>query len=255
MKDILVLKIGSSTLIGSSGRISRGKIEDIARQILDIKDRYNVVMVSSGAVAAAGQYVNTNNWADRISSKQALAAIGQPKLMQIYFEVFRDYDLPIAQCLLSYRDFSTKLASTNISNTILELLSHGFVPIINENDTVAVDELIFGDNDKLSAKVAVLLNANMLIMASDVDGLYDGNPHISKSANHIPVVKDLNEVKSFVVDQKGGLGSGGMTSKLEAAEICLNHGVEALITNGSSPNFILECLSGKAKFTRFEKST
>ena len=251
MKDIIVVKIGSSTLLANTDRISRGKIEDIARQILSLRNEFNIVLVSSGAVAAARHHVTDFKWGDQLSSKQALAAIGQPKLMQIYFEVFRDYNLPIAQCLLAYRDFSTKTASNNVFNTILELLRQGVVPIINENETVAVDELVFGDNDKLSAKVAALLDARLLIMASDVDGLYDGNPHVSEDVTHIPIVKDLTLVATYVHDQHEGPGSGGMASKLEAARICLTHGIEVIITNGFKSNFISDCLSGNAKFTRF----
>lgn len=250
MKDILVVKIGSSTLTAGTERISRGKIEDIARQIVQLKKNYHIVLVSSGAVAAARRYVQIQNGGN-VASKQALAAIGQPKLMQIYYEVFSDYNITMAQCLLTYRDFVTDEARDNIINTILELLKYDFVPIINENDTVAVDEIIFGDNDKLSAKVAVLIKAKILLLASDIDGLYTKNPHLHDDAELITRISNFEEANEFIEEKKFGVGSGGMKSKLEAAKLCLENGVETIITNGGYNNFIIDALNNCVPSTKF----
>jgi len=251
-KKILVLKIGSSTLTAGSNRISRGKIEDIARQLIILKPDYNIVIVSSGAIATAKHFIDVNQW-DKSESKQALSAIGQPLLMQIYNEIFRDFGIKSAQCLLTYRDFDNSIAQTNILNTLSDLFKHGFIPIINENDTIAIDELVFGDNDKLSAYVANLLNANLLMLASDIDGLFDKNPHKHKNAKLIPLIKDLKSLNQFVDESEDSsqLGTGGMTSKIFAAEICSRKNIPMWIVNGGNNNFIVDSISHKLKHTRF----
>lgn len=255
MKEIIVVKIGSSTLTNGSDRISRGKLEELAQEILQLQKDYHVVLVSSGAIATAKQFVNTDDWKNLVASKQAMAAIGQPKLMQFYYEVFSDFKIEIAQCLLTYRDFDSGVAQSNTLNTIKELLHHNFVPIINENDTVAVDEIELGDNDKLSAKVATLIGAKTLILVSDVDGIYDKNPHLHADAKLISEVTDLESVAQYIEEKKDGLGTGGMTSKLEAVRICNASGVETIITKGSNENFITDSLTGKINCTTFKPSS
>ena len=254
MKEIIVVKLGSSTLTNGTDRISRGKLEELAQQIVELQKDYYVVIVSSGAIATAKQYINTEEWKDLVASKQAMAAIGQPKLMQFYYEVFSDFNIQIAQCLLTYRDFDSDIAKTNTINTIKELLKHNFVPIINENDTVAVEEIELGDNDKLSAKVATLINAKTLFLVSDIEGVYDKNPHLHSDAKLIKEVSDIDSVKQFIEEKKDGLGTGGMTSKLEAVRICHESGVETIITKGSNRRFLLDSLSGKIDCTIFKIS-
>jgi glutamate 5-kinase len=251
MKPIIVVKIGTSTLTAGTNWISRGKIEDIARQLLQLIPDYQVVLVSSGAIATARQYINIEGWQNLVSSKQAMSAIGQPKLMQIYSEVFGDFGLRIAQCLMTYRDFENDESRLNTYNTVNELLLHNFIPIINENDTVAVEELILGDNDKLSALVASLLDAQKLIIASDIDGFYDKNPHLHADAKLITEIYDLGEMTRFVEEKENGLGTGGMTSKINAASICFEKKIMVCIVNGGKPNFIVDCLDEKIQFTRF----
>ncbi len=252
-KKRLVLKLGSSTLTAGTNRISRGKIEDIARQIVSLSDDYEIVLVSSGAIAAARHFIEVNNW--KVSeSKQAMAAIGQPQLLHIYQEIFRDFDIRSAQCLLTYRDFSNPVAGENTRNTLNDLLANGYLPIVNENDTVATDELEFGDNDKLSAYVAALLQADTLILASDIDGLFTGNPHTNTQAEFISEVSDLDAAKRMVEERASELGTGGMTSKLQAAEICQQAAVEMWIVNGGKPNFMTDAISGEGRFTRFDFS-
>ena len=183
-----------------------------------------------------------------------MSAIGQPKLMQLYSEVFNDFDLRIAQCLMTYRDFENGESSKNTLNTINELLTHGFIPIINENDTTAVEELVLGDNDKLSALVATLIEADKLIIASDIDGLFDKNPFLNDDAKLINEVTDLSSVFHFIQERNNGLGTGGMTSKIKAVEICFNKGIEVFLVNGSRSGFIEEVLNDDGVFTKFTPS-
>lgn len=250
-KEIIVIKVGSSTLTTGTDRISRGKIEELARQIEILKENYRVVLVSSGAIATAKQFTKAEEWKNEIGSKQALAAIGQPKLMQFYFEVFSDFQLNIAQCLLTYRDFTSEESRGNTLNTIVALLNHGYVPIINENDTVAIDEIELGDNDKLSAMVATLIGAKTLLLISDIDGVYDKNPHLYPDANLITKVSDISSLHQYIEEKKDTQGRGGMTSKLEAAQICIDQGIDTIITNGSNPNFIVDSLRGTLPCTKF----
>ena len=250
-KQKLILKIGSSTLCAGTNRISYAKIEDIARQIIALQSDYEIVLVSSGAIATARQFVDISNGNSQVASKQALAAIGQPKLMGIFDEVFNSFGLKVAQCLLVHRDFESEVAKSNVKNTINKLLEFGYTPIINENDTVAVDEIVLGDNDKLSAFVAVITDADLLVLASDIDGLYDKNPFQNEDAKLIEQVDDLNEILPFIDDSKSDLGTGGMMTKIEAAKICKQHDIEMWIVNGGRNGFLVEALNGEKSFTKF----
>lgn len=252
MKKKLVLKIGTSTLTAGTKLISRGKIEDIGRQILALRDRFDIVLVSSGAIAAAKQYINISDPGRLVASKQAMAAIGQPLLMRIYHEVFSDFGIRTAQCLMTYRDFENETSRKNTLNTIDELLKHDFLPVINENDTTAVEEIILGDNDKLSALVAALIAADLLVLASDIDGVFDKNPHLHADARLIPEIDDIDEAKSLVQERDSGLGTGGMSSKLEAALICRRENIETWIINGGRSNFVCDAIDGHLSFTKFK---
>lgn len=251
MKKKLVLKIGTSTLTNGTKLISRGKIEDIGRQILALRDEFDIVLVSSGAIAAAKQYINIKDAGKPVESKQAMAAIGQPLLMRIYNEIFSDFGIQTAQCLMTYRDFENETSRQNTLNTINELIKYSYVPIINENDTTAVEEIILGDNDNLSALVAVLINADLLVLVSDIDGLFDKNPHLHADANLIPEIKNIDEARSLVEERDSGLGTGGMNSKLEAAMLCQKEKIETWIVGGGQNNFLTDAFAGKNKFTKF----
>ncbi len=251
MKKTLILKIGSSTLTAGSNRISRGKIEDIARQLVRLRQDYNIAIVSSGAIATAQHFIAVNKW-KKSESKQALAAIGQPILMQIYNEIFRDFGLPMAQCLVTYRDFDNPEAQDNILNTLTDLFENDFIPIINENDTIAIDELVFGDNDKLSAYVANLLKADLLMLASDIDGLFDKNPQKYADAQLLPEITEISLCMQYIDENTNNkLGTGGMTSKIQAAEICSRAKTQMWIVNGGKRNFILDSINYKTAHTRF----
>lgn len=250
MKKKLVLKIGTSTLTNGTRLISRGKIEDIGRQILSLRDEYDIVLVSSGAIAAAKQYINIKDAGKPIESKQAMAAIGQPLLMRTYNEVFGDFGIQTAQCLMTYRDFENETSRQNTLNTITELLKYSYLPIINENDTTAVEEIILGDNDHLSALVAVLIRADLLVLVSDIDGLFDKNPHLHADAKLIPEIRNIDEARGLVEERDSDLGTGGMNSKLEAAMLCQKEGIETWIVGGGRNNFLVDVFAGRALFTK-----
>lgn len=254
LKKRIAVKIGTSTLTGGTKIISRGKMEDIARQIIELKDEYDVILISSGAIAAAKQFdkLTAEDEDGLVTSKQALSAIGQPKLMQLYNEVFTDFGLKIAQCLVTHHDFADPISREHTYNTITTLLAHNYIPIINENDTVAIEELgVLGDNDTLSALVAVLVSAQKLILASDISGIYNSNPHTNPDAKLIKEVTDLDDVKPFIEELDDGLGTGGMTTKIKAMEICEGHNIEVYIVNGSTKFFIKKTLEKDIPYTRF----
>ena len=251
MKKRLVLKIGTSTLTGGTRLISRGKIEDIGRQILELRDEFDIVLVSSGAIAAAKQYINIKDAGKPIESKQAMAAIGQPLLMRTYNEVFSDFGIPTAQCLMTYRDFENETSRLNTLNTITELLKSSYLPIVNENDTTAVEEILLGDNDNLSALVAGLISADLLVLVSDIDGLFDKNPHLHADAKLISEIKNIDEARHLVEERDTGLGTGGMNSKLEAAMFCQKKNIETWIVGGAQNNFLMDAFAGRRRYTRF----
>ncbi len=250
----IVLKVGTSTLTQGTSRISRGKIEDIALQIKELTPENEIILVSSGAIAAAKQYASISNLGS-VEAKQALAAIGQVHLMRLYQEVFSDYQLPVSQCLLTYYDFNNEDSKLNIVNTINTLLSFEYIPIINENDTVATDEIKFGDNDKLAAMTAVLCGAQKLILASDIRGLYDKDPKLNSDARFIHEIQDLNSVIANLSDSKSSQGSGGMKSKLEAAQIAQKAHIPTWIVDGSTRNFLVDVLNEEGEFTRITTMT
>ena len=171
MKKKLIIKVGTSTLTAGTNRISFAVIESLAQQIVELKKDYEIVIVSSGAIATARQYVEINGSNKRVDSKQAMAAIGQTKLMELYDDIFSTFGLNIAQILLTYRDFENTVANENTRNTINRLWQVDYIPIVNENDTVSIEEIVLGDNDKLSALVATIMGADLLVIVSDIDGI------------------------------------------------------------------------------------
>ena len=246
----IILKIGTSTLTQGTNRISRGKLEDIANQVSVLsKNNIEIILVSSGAIAAARQVVNLRN-AGSIEVKQALASIGQVHLMRLFQEIFSDHDIPVSQCLLTYYDFKNEESRTNIVSTIETLLSHGFLPIINENDTVATDEIMFGDNDKLAALTAVLCKADVLVLATDIDGLFNNDPKSDPQARLITEVEDLAPHIANVGDSKSDQGSGGMRSKLESARLAQEHGIPTWIVHGGTTDFLVKALDNEISYTR-----
>ncbi|NMB05489.1 MAG: glutamate 5-kinase [Bacteroidales bacterium] len=253
MKKKLIIKIGTSTLTAGTNRISFAVIESLARQILVLRENYEVVIVSSGAIATARQFVEINGYQRNVDSKQAMAAIGQTKLMELYDTIFSSFGLNIAQILLTYRDFENPVANENTRNTIKRLWQAGYIPIVNENDTVSIEEILLGDNDKLSALVAVITGADLLLLVSDIDGIFDRNPHLHADARLISEVTDLESIRNYIEEKESTLGTGGMSSKVHAAEICMEKGVEMWIVNGQRANYIIRAMNGEIPCTRFRR--
>ncbi len=249
-KKRILLKIGTNTLTKETNFISRGKIEDIGRQISELQNDYEFIIVSSGAIAVAKQFVKLESNGKEINVKQALAAIGQPHLMRIFQENFRELGLLTSQCLLSYSDFKRDKSKQNIVNTINVLLANNYIPIINENDTVATDEIKFGDNDKLAALTASLLDVDLVIFASNTNGIYTKESISNNKNETIKKVSDISKLQKEVFDYKSSQGSGGMQSKLEAATILQNQNIETWFVNGIEDNFILNAMLDKVEFTK-----
>lgn len=248
-KKRILLKIGSNTLTKETDHISRGKIEDIGRQIAKLKERYEFIIVSSGAIAAAKQFVKLEHNGQEITVKQALASIGQPHLMRIFQENFRELGLFTSQCLLSYSDFEKDVSKENIRNTINVLVANNFIPIINENDTVATDEIKFGDNDKLAALTAALMKADLLIIATNTDGIYTKESIGRQDPRTISEVHCLATLEKEINNSKSSHGTGGMYSKIEAATIAQKANIETWIVNGIEDNFIINAIANKINFT------
>ena len=249
-KKRVLLKIGTNTLTRETNQISRGKIEDIGRQIAELKNDYEFVIVSSGAIAVARQFVDLESDGREINVKQALAAIGQPHLMRIFQENFRELGLLTSQCLLSYADFNREVSRENILNTINVLLENNYIPIINENDTVATEEIQFGDNDKLAALTGSLVGADLVIIATNTNGIYTRDSFDQSEKRTIESVNDLNRLREEIAQGKSTHGTGGMKSKIEAAEILQKAGIETWIVNGLLDNFILKALQEEVVFTK-----
>ena len=243
-KPKLLIKLGTATLTKGKDKVSRAKLEDIAIQIIELRDKYDIVLVCSGAIAAAKQFIKLEKIGSDIKEKQALASIGQPFLMSLINDSFRDYEIPVGQCLLSYSDFNNETSKTNIINTINVLLKNGILPIINENDTTATEEIKFGDNDKLSALTAILLKVDLLVIATNTYGVYDNNSHT------ISTIENVDDVRQYIKSDLSDQGTGGMQSKLEAAELAQKSNIESWIVNGHENMFILNAISNKSKFSR-----
>ena len=242
-----MIKVGTSTLTRGGGPPDTVYIADLAQQVSAQLDAgCSVVLVSSGAIRAGMDTLNLPGRPRSIPQKQAAAAIGQGLLMHTYAEAFRAHSVPVAQILLTREDLQDRRRYLNACNTFETLLAHRVVPIVNENDTVAVDEIKFGDNDTLAALVASLIEADTLLLLSDVAGLYDKDPTQHKDAQLIPIVETVDRA---LEENAGGvqtlLGTGGMATKIQAAKICASTGVRMFIADGRRPNVVADALSGQ----------
>jgi glutamate 5-kinase len=249
----IVVKVGSSTLAHATGRINIRRVEELVKTLSDLKNSGNeIILVSSGAIAMGAGKLNLKEKPSDIPSKQAAAAVGQCELMYIYDKLFAEYNHTVAQLLMTGEDFNSDERHDNFTNTMNKLLEMGLMPIINENDTVATDEIKVGDNDTLSALVAESIDADLLILLSDIDGLFTADPKKDASAKLIPVIKEITpEVLALGGDAGSSLGTGGMRTKLHAAEICVNSGCDMIITNGDKPSVLYDILDGKGIGTKF----
>lgn len=258
-KNRIVIKIGSSSLTHThTGDLNLMKIEKLIRVISDLKGQgKEVVLVSSGAIAAGRQALGRHTRPVTISEKQAFAAVGQARLMMVYQKLFAEYNQIAAQVLLTKNTMVSENSRFNAQNTFDELLKLGTIPVVNENDTVSTSEIPlvdnFGDNDRLSAVVAALIGADLLILLSDIDGLYSDDPRQNKDARFISLVREITpELMNMGKSSSGSdVGTGGMSAKLAAARIATDSGCDMVIANGDHVEIISQILDGQEKGTLF----
>lgn len=258
-KKRIVVKIGSSSLMHSeTGKLDLLKIERLVRALVDIKNSgKEVILVSSGAIAVGKTAIGLHERPDELPVKQACAAIGQAKLMMVYQKLFAEYGTIAAQVLLTKYTMLNPVTRTNAENTFKELLHIGAIPVVNENDTVSTYEIeqvqSFGDNDKLSALVASITEADLLILLSDIDGLYTDDPNKNPDAKFINVVDKIDEQLMNMGKNSSGssVGTGGMSAKLVAAQIATYSGTDMVVTNGNDVTNISRIINGENTGTLF----
>ncbi len=250
----IVVKVGTSTLAHETGKLNIKRTGELCRVLSDLKNAGNeVILVSSGAIGMGVGKLSLKEKPTDIPTKQAAAAVGQCELMYTYDRTFTEYGHTVAQILLTGSDFSAEDRHENFNNTLSRLLQLDVLPIINENDTIATEEIKVGDNDTLSALVAASVGAELLVILSDVDGLYSADPHKDKNATLIERVDGMpEELFSLAGDVGSALGTGGMKTKLKAAKLCMESGCDMVIANGEKPELLYDIVSGKAGgYTRF----
>ncbi len=250
----IVIKIGTSTLTYLNGNLNVHMFENLCKTIADLKNAGNeVIIVSSGAIALGRSKLCLKERPSDIPTKQAAAAVGQCELMCFYDRAFSQYHHTAAQVLITAGDFENGERRENFVNTLERLINLGALPVINENDTVATAEISVSDNDTLSALVAVNVKADLLVLLSDIDGLYSADPHIDKNAKLISVVEEITpEIEKLAGGSVSGVGTGGMATKLHAAKICNSAGCDMVIANGSAPELLYDILGGRAVGTLFK---
>jgi glutamate 5-kinase len=256
MTQTIVVKIGTSSLTQpQTGYLSLSAIAALVETLCQLQRQgHRVVLVSSGAVGVGCARLGLTERPNEIALKQAIAAVGQGRLIRVYDDLFTSLQQPIAQVLLTRNDLVERSRYLNVHHTFQALFRLNVIPIVNENDTVAVEELRFGDNDTLSALVASLVQANWLFLLTDVDRLYSADPRQHPNAQPIPLVQDINELAALQVhatDQRSGWGTGGMATKVLAARIATGAGIRTVITDGRQPNNLMRILAGEALGTQF----
>ncbi|HEX3012232.1 MAG TPA: glutamate 5-kinase [Syntrophomonadaceae bacterium] len=249
----IVVKVGTSTLTHVSGQLNLGRIEHIVRELADLNNQdKEVILVSSGAIGIGATRMGFKKVPRTMPEKQALAAIGQGALLHIYEKIFAEYGHTVAQVLLTREDIDDRIRYLNATSAITALLNMKVIPIINENDTVAIEEIKFGDNDTLSAMVSGLIDADLLLILSDVDGLYDSDPHLRKDARLLGQVEEITDLMEENSHSRGSrFSSGGMLTKLRAARICMASGVPMVIANGRIEDVIRRVVGGEEVGTLF----
>lgn len=249
----IVVKVGTSTLAHATGHMNLRRVETLCRVLSDVKNAgHEVILVSSGAIGMGRGKLSLKERPKDIPTKQAAAAVGQCELMYTYDRLFSQYNHVVAQLLVTGSDVEDEKRRQNVHNTLYRLLELDALPVINENDTVATEEIVIGDNDTLGAIVATTVQADLLILLSDIDGLYTADPHKDADARLIPVVDALTpEVLALAGGNGSSLGTGGMVTKLRAAGIATDAGIDMIIANGERPDVIYDILDGKSVGTRF----
>ncbi|MBR0154340.1 MAG: glutamate 5-kinase [Lachnospiraceae bacterium] len=257
-KNRIVVKVGTSTLTNDQGKSNLRRMEELSMTLADVQNMgYEVILVSSGAIAVGANKMRLPERPTSMRMKQAAAAVGQCENMFLYDKFFGYYDKTVAQILLNASDIEEEEKKENLTNTFNALLENGVIPIVNENDSVSYTEIesadrLFSDNDLLSAVVAVLTDADTLVIFSDIDGFFDKDPRLYKDAKLIPVIETIDE---SVYHLAGGAGSrrgtGGMRTKLAAADLATAQGIDVVITNGNNPRSLYEIVKGQPKGTLF----
>ncbi len=249
----IVIKVGTSTLAHRTGRMNIRRVEALCKVLSDVKNAgHEVILVSSGAIGMGVGKLSLKERPKDIPTKQAAAAVGQCELMYTYDRLFSQYNHTVAQVLLTGSDVEDEGRRNHFHNTMFRLLELGALPVINENDTVATDEIVIGDNDTLGAIVATTVEADLLILLSDIDGLYTADPRRDPQARLMPVVEALTpEVMALAGGNGSALGTGGMVTKLRAAKLVTQEGIDMVIANGEQPEIIYQILDGAPVGTRF----
>ena len=249
----LVVKVGTSTLSYKNGRLNFHRMEKLASVLSAIRNKgIKVTLVSSGAIGVGAGRLFLKEKPKNLAQKQALAAIGQAQLIKIYQKFFDDYNQSVAQVLLTKDVMTHTNRHHNAQNTLFKLLDMGIIPIINENDTIATDEIEFGDNDTLSSMVATLVNADLLILLSDIDGLYSADPKKDKSAKIIQSVSEItSEIEKLATGAGSSFGTGGMVTKIAAAKTTSKAGIDMVLALGDEPSLMFDILEGKEIGTHF----
>ncbi len=249
----IVIKVGTSTLAHAGGHLNIRRVEELCKVMADLKNAgHELILVSSGAIGMGVGKLSLKERPADMPTKQAAAAVGQCELMYTYDRLFSEYNHTVAQILITAADVNHGERHENFRNTLNRLLELGVLPIINENDSIATEEIVIGDNDTLAAMVAVSAEADLLVLLSDIDGLYTADPHKDANAKLIATVSTLNEEILALAGGKGSdLGTGGMKTKLIAAGIATEAGCDMVITNGSRPACLYDLAEGKAVGTRF----
>lgn len=253
-RQTIVIKLGTSVLTGGSKKLDRAKIIELVRQCHGLHQQgYRIVVVTSGAIAAGREALNYPDLPKTIASKQLLASVGQGKLIQLWEQLFSIYNIFVGQMLLTRADIEDRERFLNAHDVLNAMLENNIIPVINENDAVATTEIKVGDNDNLSALVAILAQADKLILLTDQDGLYTADPRKDSNAKLIAEVDTINaELKAIAGDSVSGLGTGGMGTKLQAAEIAGKAGIEVIIASGRRPNVIVDIVNQLPVGTRIK---
>ena len=248
----VVIKVGSSTLTHETGHLNIRRIEELVKVLSDLKNSgKDVVLVSSGAVSAGVAKLGLSERPHSTAEKQATAAVGQTELMKIYAKFFSDYGITVGQILMTRDVFENGEGRAHVENTFESLIGLGCIPIVNENDSVATEELNFGGNDYLSAYVALVCHADILINLSDIDGLYDSDPRKNENARLIARVENIDDVISLAGGKGTDRGTGGMSAKLESARLVTRAGIPMFIMNGHDPEILYKLLDGEHVGTYF----
>ena len=249
----IVIKVGTSTLAHPTGLLNIKRVENMCKVISDLKNAgHEILLVSSGAIGMGLGKVGITSRPDDIPTKQAAAAIGQCELMYTYDKLFSEYNHTVAQILMTGAYVTIEDYGKNLKNTLFRLLELGVIPIINENDTVTTDEIVIGDNDTLGATIANEVKADLLILLSDIDGLFTDDPNKNPNAKRISVVDEITkEIETLAGNRGSVLGTGGMITKINAAKLVTQNGIDMIIANGRNPEILYEIINGEGICTRF----